>query len=71
MVHADAAVSGLVSLLKVITPAGEGHSKPRAAGVMLACCLIVILKLLVNLKMVICSVLEDGEPHLSAQAVDD
>lgn len=71
MVHADAAMSGLVSLLKVITPAEEGHSRPRAAGVMLACCLILILKLLVNLKTVIHSVLVDGEPHLLAQAVDD
>lgn len=28
-------MSGLVSLLKVITPAEEGHSRPRAAAVML------------------------------------
>ncbi len=42
VVHAGAAMSGLVWLLKVIPPAKEGHSRPRAAIVMLPNNLFVI-----------------------------
>lgn len=36
------------AMLKVITPAGEGHSRPRAAVMMPISHLILKLKLLVN-----------------------